>query len=106
MSPAMGTRLWRVRLEVGGIPDIEFDPPLGNIRKGKIVIAVVIAGQAASMEGVKKRKTVRMGLIVLDGTWPDDGRSKAKDPIAAVRALLIPDAPLFLEFEDGKLRRN
>jgi hypothetical protein len=104
------TRLWRVRLEIEGIPDIEFDPPLGNLRTGKIVIAVVIAGQEASIEGLKKHKSARIGLIVVGGTWPDDRpdkkTSRAKDPIAAIRALRVPDAPMFLEFEDGKLRRN
>jgi len=106
----IGTRLWRVRLEVDGIPNIEFDPPLGDLQKGKIVIAVVIAGQKESIEGLNRHKTARIGLIVVDGTWPNDRPneriSRATDPIAAIRALRVPDAPLFLEFEDGKLSRH
>ena len=58
------------------------------------------------LEGVKRHKNARIGLVVVDGKWPDDGIPRAKDPIAAIRALLIPDAPLFLEFNDGKLSRN
>jgi tetratricopeptide (TPR) repeat protein len=100
------SRLWRVRLEVEGIPDLQFEPALGDLRRGTVIIAVVMAGQKASVEGVKQRAGSRIGLVVVRGTWPDDGIAKAKDPLRAVLALAAPTAPVFLTFKDGKLSRN
>ena len=97
-------RLWRQRLQFDGLPEIEFDRPVKDPGKGKLIVAVVIAGQEESLQGVKRHEADRMVLVVLGGTWPeDDPRPRAKDPVAAARALGVPTAPLFLVFEDGRL---
>jgi len=95
-------RLARVRLEQDGLPDgLVFEPPVADLRTGRVVIAIVTARDEASLPAPSGDRLllVRVG----DGPWPETKAPVAKDPLAAARLLGAWDVPLILVFEDGKL---
>ncbi len=120
----LATRLWRIRLRVEGLPDLaraDIRPALEQPNSGPLLIAVVIAGDEESarmLAGMRKRAGRSAYKIVVaclpeqrspeQQAWLDQhaqGISVAHDAGALVRMLRIPDAPLLLEFRDGRLKR-
>jgi len=96
------TRLGRVRLEQDGLPEgLEFDPPAGDLAKGRVVVGVVTADHASLATAFAEKRFV---LVVLgDQPWKGMKAPLAKDPVDAARRLGVWEIPLFLTFEDGKL---
>ena len=120
----LATRLWRIRLRVEGLPDLaaaDIRPALPQPNSGPLLVAVVIAGDEESarmLAGMRKRAGKAAYKLVVaclpeqrspkQQAWLDQhakGMGVAHDAGALVRMLRIPDAPLLLEFRDGRLRR-
>ena len=100
--------LWRVRLEVDGLPDgLQFEPGIEHPREGRLVLGIVRAGDEKSLAAAKKHAgDGRLALVVLGGAWTGTKAHLARDPLEAVRLLGVPEAPLFLVFENGRLSRD
>ena len=99
--------LWRARLEVDGLPEgIAFEPAMQQPRRGRLIVGVVVAGDEESEALARKHEGERLVLVVLGGEWKGVRAPIARDPRAAVELLGVPDAPMVLVFNDGKLSRD
>ncbi|MEM8883873.1 MAG: hypothetical protein AAGD14_07390 [Planctomycetota bacterium] len=95
------TRLGTVRLRVHGLPDlsgIAFDPPLPAPREGRLVIAILRAGDRIPARW--KRETVAVAMF---GGKAPRGVHVARDPAALARAVHAQNTPSFYIFDEAKL---
>ena len=88
----LATRLWKIRLQQEGLPDgLEFEPAVGDLRKGRLVVGVVTGEDKGR---VPEYAGERLVLIVLgEEPWTGRDAPRAKNPREATRRLGVPTAP-------------
>ena len=86
---------------------VDFDPPVEDLRKGRLVIGIVHGDDEESLKLAKKHAGERLVLVVLhDEPWTGVDAPRAVSPKKALKLLGAPGYPAMLVFEDGRLSRG